>query len=64
MKEGLYLLQFRKCMNDNCCKLMVEPLPPPPIPAPFLAPDGLHYFPFDDLYGKVTTTEEFCPSLK
>ena len=63
MKEGIYLLQFRKCMDDNCCKLIVEPLPPP-IPAPVLAPDGLHYLLFDDLYGKFTTTEEFCPSLK
>ena len=62
MKEGLYLLQFRKCMEDNCCKLIVEPLPPP-IPVPVLTPDGLHYVPFDDLYGKVTTTEEFCSSL-
>ena len=63
MKEGLYLLQFRKCMGDNCCKLIVEPLLPP-IPAPVLAPDGLHYLTFDDLYGKFTTTEEFYPSLK
>ena len=63
MKEGLYLLQFRKCMDNNYCKLIAEPLPPP-IPAPVLAPDGLHCLPFDDLYGKVTTTEEFCPSLK
>ena len=63
MKEGLYLLQFGKCMDDNCCKLIVEPLPPP-IPAPVLAPDGLHYLTFDYLYSKVTITEEFCPSLK
>ena len=63
MKEGLYLLQFQKCMDDNCCMLIVEPLPSP-IPAPVLAPDGLYYLPFDDLYGKATTTEEFCPSLK
>ena len=63
VKEGLYLLQFRKCMDNNCCELIVEPLPPP-IPAPVLAPDRLHHLPFDDLCGKVTTTEEFCPSLK
>ena len=48
MKEGLNLLQFRKCIKDDCCKLIVELLPS--MPAPVLAPYGLHYLPFDDIY--------------
>ena len=48
MKEGLNPLQFRKCIKDDCCKLIAELLPS--IPAPVLAPFGLHYLQFDDLY--------------
>ena len=51
------------CRDDNCCKLIVEPLPPS-IPTPVLAPDRLHYVPFDDIYGKVTTSEELCLLLQ
>ena len=63
LTDGLYLLQYRKCGDENCCKLRGG-LMPPPIPAPVLSPDEQHYLPFDDLYGKVPTTEKDCPSLK
>lgn len=63
LKEGLYLLQFRKCNNDGCCVKNCEILPPV-IPAPVLSPDKQSYLDFDDLYGKVVTTEIDCPSLK
>ena len=63
LTEGLYLLQFRKCDDKNCCTIKNDPLPPL-IPAPVMAPDGEHYLAFDDLNGKVQTTEKDCPSLR
>ena len=63
LAEGLYLLQFRKCNEKNCCTIKNHPLLPL-IPAPVMAPDGEHYLAFDDLYGKVQTTEKDCPSLR
>ena len=63
LTEGLYMLQYGKCDNGDCCQLRNGPLPPP-IPAPVLSPDKEHYLPFKDLYGKINTTERDCPSLK
>lgn len=63
MTNGLYLLQYRKCDDETCCVLTSGHLPPP-VPAPIMGTDGDHYLKFDDLYGKVQTTEKDCPSLK
>ena len=62
LTEGLYLLQFRKCDDKNCCTIKNDPLPPL-IPASDMAPDGEHCLAFDDLYRKFQTTEKDCPSL-
>ena len=62
MVEGLYLLQFRKCNDKDCCLLQSDALPPP-IPAPVLQPDGCHYMSFADTYGIFSTSEKDCPSL-
>ena len=62
MTEGLYLLQFRKCEDDDCCKRKVRILPPK-VPAPILNPSGEKYMAFDTTYGKITTTERDCPSI-
>ena len=61
--DGLYMLQFRKCSKASCCVIKKGPLPPQ-VPAPVLAPDKEHYVSFEELYGKVTTTEKDCPSLQ
>ena len=37
---------------------------PPPVPAPVLSTDGEHYLPFEDTYGKLSTTNKNCPSLQ
>ena len=62
LTEGLYMLQFRKCEDETCCIRKKESLPPP-----FLAPvhfaDGDHYLPFEDTYGKLSTSEKNCPPL-
>ena len=52
LTEGLYLLQFRKSDDQNCCTIKNDPLPPL-ISVPVMAPDGEHYVAFDDLYKKV-----------
>uniref|UniRef100_A0A7M5VAL2 Zinc finger PHD-type domain-containing protein n=2 Tax=Clytia hemisphaerica TaxID=252671 RepID=A0A7M5VAL2_9CNID len=62
MKDGLYLIQFRKCDDLACCQRTIQDLPPH-IPAPILSPDSNHYMKFNDLYGKIQTTEADCPSL-
>ena len=61
--EGLYMLQFRKCEDETCCIRKKESLPPP-VPAPVLSADGEHYLPFEDTYGKLSTTDKNCPSLQ
>ena len=63
MIEGLYMLQFRKCDNKDCCVIRNGPLPPC-LPAPVPTSDGEHYMDFFTLYGKIRTTEKDCPSLK
>lgn len=63
MSDGLYLLQFRKCNDPNCCTIRIADLPPK-VPAPILAPDKEHYLPFSLTYGKIVTTEKDCPSLQ
>lgn len=62
MKDGLYLLQFRKCEDETCCHRIVPDLHPN-VPAPILQPNGEQYVKSQDLYGKVETTERYCPSL-
>ena len=61
VKEGLYMLQFRKCKDLTCCERKTNL--PPEIPAPVLSPDGEKYLKFEDLYRRVETTEKDCPSL-
>ena len=58
MKDGLYLLQFRKCEDDTCCQRLVPDLPPY-LHAPILKPKDEHYAKFQDLYGKVEVTERY-----
>ena len=63
LTEGLYVLQFWKCDDKNCCTIKNDPLPPL-IPASVMAPDGEHCLAFDDdSYRIVQTTEKDCPSL-
>ena len=62
MKDGLYLLQFRKCEDETCCQRIVIDLPPY-VPSPTLQPNGEQYVEFQDLYGKVETTERYCSPL-
>ena len=57
------MLQFRKCNDQTCFILHSEKLPPP-VPAPVMSPDGQHYLSFETLYGKVDTTEKYCPFLQ
>lgn len=52
MEEGLYLLQFCKCNNVDCCIKRNGNLPPL-VPSPVPIPNENHYMPFDSLYGKV-----------
>jgi len=61
LTDGLYLLQFRKCDDASCCTKLTSL--PPHVPSPVLGPDKKHYLSFNDLYGKVKTTEKDCPSL-
>ncbi len=63
MTEGLYLLQFRKCDDRNCCLPLRSTQLPPLIPAPVLQPNGEHYMPFEATYGKISASEKDCPSL-
>lgn len=63
MNEGLYLLQFRKCGNTECCVKRNGELPPL-VPSPVPIPGQDHYMPFHSLYGKVKTSEKDCPSLQ
>ena len=58
MKDGLYLLQFKKCEDETCCK---RPRPdlPPCVPAPIFQPNGELYVKFQDLYGKIETMERY-----
>ena len=68
MTEGLYLLQFHKCQNSECCKPKTNL--PPMVPAPIRTPEGDKYMKFDDTknnildgtYGKIKFTEKDCPS--
>ena len=62
MEDRLYLLQFRKCEDETCCHWIVPDLHPY-VPAPILQPNGEQYVKSQDLYGKVETTERYCPSL-
>ena len=59
MVEGLYLLQFRKCRDLQCCTLRTKELPPR-VPAPVLSPDKQHCLDFKDLYGKVCYLNSFA----
>ena len=60
--DGLYLSQFRKCEDETCCQRIVLDLHPY-VSAPILQPNGEQYVKFQDLYGKVETTERYGPSL-
>ena len=64
MVEGLYLLQFRKCANKECCQFRSNDTLQPLVPAPVLGPSGESYLKFTDTYGMIKTTEKDCPSLK
>ena len=63
LTKTLYMLQYRKCDNFQCCQRKKETLPPK-IPSPVLSPDRVHYLSFHSLYGKVQTTASDCPSLQ
>lgn len=58
MTEGLYLLQFRKCQNSECCKPKSNL--PSMFPAPIRTTEGDNCMKFDDTYGKIKTTEKYC----
>ena len=63
LTEGLYMLQFRK-YEDETCRIRKKESLPPPAPALVLSADGEHYLPFQDTYGKLSTTEKDCLSLQ
>ena len=63
MKDGLYLLRFRKCEDETCCQGIVPDLPPY-VPSPILQPNGEQYVKFQDLDGKVETTERYSTGVE
>jgi len=65
-----YIFQVKKCANSEC-KFGCKPVLPPDmfsqlawVPDPVIVSTTDKYLPFQDLYGKVDTTEKDRPSFK